>query len=160
MLEALTPAHTTRSARGPAAERETLAIELTAREQAVLDLMSRGLGNKEIARALNLAEGTVKNHASAVLGKLGIADRMKAVLFAIANGLVRTGLDPKRWEAPPGPLRATRCANRANSIGTSASVKALQSRASGSTAHPGSHVEPPSGRPVRKQAGDGAGSNR
>jgi len=37
----------------------------------------------------------VKNHASAVLGKLGIADRMKAVLFAIANGLVRTGLDRK-----------------------------------------------------------------
>jgi DNA-binding NarL/FixJ family response regulator len=51
--------------------------------------MSRGLGNKEIAQALSLAEGTVKNHVSSVLAKLGIPDRMKAVLFAVANGLVR-----------------------------------------------------------------------
>ena len=91
LLEGLTRAHGMQGGRAPPAERGTLAIELTAREQAVLDLMSRGLGNKEIARALNLAEGTVKNHASAVLGKLGITDRMKAVLFAIANGLVRKG---------------------------------------------------------------------
>ncbi len=95
LLDALTHAHALHGRRATAAERDTLAIELTSREQAVLDLMSRGLRNKEIARALNLAEGTVKNHASAMLGKLGIADRMKAVLFAIANGLVRTGRDRK-----------------------------------------------------------------
>jgi DNA-binding NarL/FixJ family response regulator len=89
LLQALARAHAARAGRAPAADRGTLAIELTSREQAVLDLMSRGLGNKEIAQALNLAEGTVKNHVSAVLAKLGIPDRMKAVLFAVAHGLVR-----------------------------------------------------------------------
>ena len=44
-----------------------------------------GLGHKKIARALNLAERTVKNPALALQGKLGIPDRMKAVLFAIGQ---------------------------------------------------------------------------
>ena len=93
LIAALSRAHAERDPYAPTAGRDTLAIELTTREQAVLDLMSRGLGNKEIARALDLADGTVKNHVSAVLGKLGIADRMKAVLFAIATGLVRPARD-------------------------------------------------------------------
>jgi DNA-binding NarL/FixJ family response regulator len=90
LLDALSRAHAMGGRSALAIERETLAIELTSREQAVLDLMSRGLGNKEIALALHLAEGTVKNHVSAVLAKLGIPDRMKAVLFAMAHGLVRS----------------------------------------------------------------------
>jgi DNA-binding NarL/FixJ family response regulator len=89
LLHALARANAARDGRGSGPDRGRLTIELTSREQAVLDLMSRGLGNKEIAQALSLAEGTVKNHVSAVLAKLGIPDRMKAVLFVVANGLVR-----------------------------------------------------------------------
>jgi DNA-binding NarL/FixJ family response regulator len=96
LLAALSRAHVVHEPRPQWADGGRLASELTAREQAVLDLMSRGLGNKDIARALNLAEGTVKNHVSAILGKLGIADRMKAVLFAIAHGLVRPAAERKR----------------------------------------------------------------
>lgn len=61
---------------------------LSPRETQVLRLMAGGLGNREIARALHLAEGTVKNHVSVILGKLGVRDRVRAVLRAIENGLV------------------------------------------------------------------------
>jgi DNA-binding NarL/FixJ family response regulator len=50
--------------------------------------MAGGLGNRDIARALHLAEGTVKNHVSTILAKLGVRDRVRAVLRAIENGLV------------------------------------------------------------------------
>ena len=59
------------------------AEELTPREHEVLRLMAAGLTNREIAEALVLAEGTVKNHVSAVLAKLGTADRTNAVLRAL-----------------------------------------------------------------------------
>jgi DNA-binding NarL/FixJ family response regulator len=95
LLHALARAHASRDGRQSRADRDSLTVELTSREQAVLDLMSRGLGNKEIAQALNLAEGSVKNHVSAVLAKLGIPDRMKAVLFAVAHGLVRPPIGRK-----------------------------------------------------------------
>jgi len=55
----------------------------TAREIAVLRLMAGGYSNKEIARAMFLAEGTVKNYVSVVLEKLGTRDRTRAVLKAI-----------------------------------------------------------------------------
>lgn len=61
---------------------------LSARETQVLRLMAGGLGNRDIARALHLAEGTVKNHVSTILAKLGVRDRVRAVLRAIENGLV------------------------------------------------------------------------
>jgi DNA-binding NarL/FixJ family response regulator len=61
---------------------------LTAREREILKLMASGIGNREIAKALTLSEGTVKNHVSSVFSKLGVADRTKAVLRAIAKGLV------------------------------------------------------------------------
>jgi DNA-binding NarL/FixJ family response regulator len=96
LLTALSRAHAVTGRRASSGGTDTIVADLTAREQAVLDLMSRGLSNKEIASALDLAEGTVKNHVSAVLAKLGIADRIRAVLFAIANGLVRPTIDPKR----------------------------------------------------------------
>lgn len=61
---------------------------LTDRETEVLRLMSGGYTNKEIAEALKIAEGTVKNHTSVILSKLGVRDRIRAVLKALETGLV------------------------------------------------------------------------
>ena len=61
---------------------------LTARETEVMRLMSNGLTNREIGRALKISEGTVKNHVSILLSKIGVADRTKAVLKAIRDGLI------------------------------------------------------------------------
>ena len=60
---------------------------LTARETDVLRLISQGNSNKEIAAALHLAEGTVKGYVSAILGKLQVADRTQAALYAVKHGL-------------------------------------------------------------------------
>ncbi|HEY2685357.1 MAG TPA: response regulator transcription factor [Steroidobacteraceae bacterium] len=61
---------------------------LTPREAEILKLMASGIGNRAIADALSLSEGTVKNHVSSVFAKLGVVDRTNAVLRAIAKGLV------------------------------------------------------------------------
>lgn len=61
---------------------------LTDRERDVLRLMAGGCSNREIAGALETAEGTVKNQVSSILGKLGVRDRTRAVLKAIESGLV------------------------------------------------------------------------
>jgi len=61
---------------------------LTERELEILRLMASGIGNREIATALALREGTVKNHVSSIFSKLGVTDRTKAVLRALAAGLV------------------------------------------------------------------------
>ena len=60
----------------------------TEREREVLRLMTAGWSNKQIARGLDLSEGTVKNHVSVLLAKLGVRDRTRAVLKAIEEGLV------------------------------------------------------------------------
>lgn len=62
---------------------------LTERETEILRLMSGGYSNKEIARSLDVAEGTVKNHVSNILSKLGVRDRTRAVLKALELGLVQ-----------------------------------------------------------------------
>lgn len=59
---------------------------LTDREVEVLRLMTGGYSNREIARALHLVEGTVKNHVSSILSKLGVRDRTRAVLQAVRAG--------------------------------------------------------------------------
>jgi len=55
---------------------------LTAREREVLDLIARGFSNKRIALELGIAEKTVKTHVGNVLGKLGVADRTQAAVYA------------------------------------------------------------------------------
>ncbi|MGP6171081.1 response regulator [Microbacterium sp. A204] len=64
------------------------AQELTDREIEVLRLVAQGYGNRQIADALFLAEGTVKNHLSSILTKLGTRDRTNAVLKAIQSGIL------------------------------------------------------------------------
>lgn len=61
---------------------------LTPRETEVLRLISAGATNKEIASRLYLSEGTVKNHISRVLSRLGLRDRTQAALYARDNGLI------------------------------------------------------------------------
>jgi DNA-binding NarL/FixJ family response regulator len=61
---------------------------LTQREEEVLRLMAGGLGNKEIAQALHLAEGTVKNHVSVILDTISVTDRTRAALKALERGLL------------------------------------------------------------------------
>lgn len=60
---------------------------LTPREREVLAEIARGRSNREIARALVLSEKTVKTHVSAILVKLGVADRTQAALHAVRHGL-------------------------------------------------------------------------
>lgn len=61
---------------------------LTTKEQQILKLIAGGLSNKEIARSIFLAQGTVKNHVSAILAKLHTRDRTRAVLVALNQGLI------------------------------------------------------------------------
>jgi DNA-binding NarL/FixJ family response regulator len=67
---------------------QPLVVPLSDRELGVLRLLAEGNSNREIASALFLAEGTVKNHVTNVLGKLGARDRTQAALRAKALGLI------------------------------------------------------------------------
>lgn len=61
--------------------------ELTEREREILALIARGASNREIGEALYITEGTVKNHVSNILSKLGLRDRTQAALWAREHGL-------------------------------------------------------------------------
>lgn len=78
----------TRLSEAPAAKPQPLVEPLSDREIELLRLIARGDSNKEIAAALVIAEGTVKNHITNILGKLGVTGRMQAVNKARELGIL------------------------------------------------------------------------
>ena len=77
----------------PRPDLESKLEELTPREQEVMLFLARGRSNAEIAEQLVVSEGTVKTHVARVLMKLGLRDRIQAVIFGYESGLVEAGRD-------------------------------------------------------------------
>lgn len=63
------------------------AVEFSPREREVIVCLARGASNKEIARALDMAESTVKIHVQGILRKLNLSSRVQAAIYAVEHGL-------------------------------------------------------------------------
>ena len=85
------PRRALRAAAGARRGRGERLAELTERELEVLKLIATGLSNREIAEKLFLSEATVKTHFTRIAAKLGLRDRVQAVVFGYENGLVEPG---------------------------------------------------------------------
>jgi DNA-binding NarL/FixJ family response regulator len=81
---------------------------LTAREQQVLHLLADGLSNLELATVLRLSEHTVKNHLFRIYDKLGVSNRMEAVLYALTPRNTMPAPSPSAIAIPSSRVRMTR----------------------------------------------------
>ncbi len=85
----------------PGAQRPDTVTSLSKRELEVLQLLARGRSNAEIAKELYLGETTIKSHVARTLAKLGLRDRIQAVVFAYETGLITAGNSLFGNSAPP-----------------------------------------------------------
>jgi DNA-binding NarL/FixJ family response regulator len=88
----------------PDATSEDLFAPLTQRESEILNLVARGLTNKQIGYLLGISEQTVKNHLTSLLRKIGASDRTQAVVYALKHGWIRLPEGNEALDPNPLPL--------------------------------------------------------